>query len=239
MIIALTNSKGGVGKTTIAVHLVAWLKARGQAALLVDCDPQRSSSEWLSEAAPHLRSHLLQNLDQVLSELPRLRQEARYLVVDGPAGVDEITRAILVHADRVLVPCKAGTLEARALLRATKAIGQVHQIPGRAGKPEATIVLTMVADRFLLTQEMKEAVSALGFPLAQTMIRQRQVYAIAPGEGTTVFELGKKAALACAELEALFTELFPTLADRQRVAVAGGEFLTTGEHDEIDQRFTE
>ena len=47
MIIAIINSKGGVGKSTLAVHLAAWLHEQGHSVTLADCDTQQSSSEWL------------------------------------------------------------------------------------------------------------------------------------------------------------------------------------------------
>lgn len=209
MMIATANSKGGVGKTTIAVHLAAWFHEHGFSVTLVDCDPQRSSSEWISEACPEVNTICMSNSDEVMSELPRLRGSCDCIVVDGPAGLDEISRAILVHADGVVVPCKAGTLEARALLRATKAIKQVQQIPGRENLPDARVVLTMVGERFLLTREMQEAASALSYPVAASMLRQRQVYAHAPGQGAVLWRMGKKAAKAALEMDAFFQELLP------------------------------
>jgi len=44
MIIALTNSKGGVGKSTVAVHLAVWWKKQGADVALIDADGQGSSS---------------------------------------------------------------------------------------------------------------------------------------------------------------------------------------------------
>ena len=51
-IIAVANSKGGVGKSTTAVHLAAWLYEQGHTVTLADCDTQQSSSEWIREAMP-------------------------------------------------------------------------------------------------------------------------------------------------------------------------------------------
>jgi chromosome partitioning protein len=47
MRIAVVGFKGGVGKTTTAVHLAAYFQAKGPT-LLIDGDPNRSSSDWAS-----------------------------------------------------------------------------------------------------------------------------------------------------------------------------------------------
>lgn len=56
-IVAVVNRKGGSGKTTTAVSLAAALAERGLPTLLVDIDPQGSSSGWLAGArADHGRA---------------------------------------------------------------------------------------------------------------------------------------------------------------------------------------
>lgn len=51
MIIALSNQKGGVGKTTVGVHLAIGAARRGKRVVLVDADPQGNATSWLTDGA--------------------------------------------------------------------------------------------------------------------------------------------------------------------------------------------
>lgn len=213
MIIAVCNIKGGVGKSTIAVHLAAWLASKGKSVALADCDPQRSSSDWIREAAPGLPCVLLADADAVLDRLPALDAEHRFVVCDGAGSDTETSRALMLRCHRAIVPVKASMLEVRALSQATQVLRQAQDI--REGPPEAVIVLSMVGKNYRLTQDMREAAALLKLPMAKTPLTLRQAYADAPGQGKVAWRMGFRCRDAGKEAEQLCRELVPEGAQKR------------------------
>jgi chromosome partitioning protein len=207
MIIAIVNSKGGVGKSTLAGSLAGWLHAHSHSVILADCDTQQSSSEWLTEALPTLPVVRLHNADQVLDELPVLAREAEFVIADGPGSQTETSRALLMWADLAVIPCKASMFEARALDKNTNFVRQAQAI--RQGPPLSVAVLSMVGKDYRLTRDMVAAAQALQLTVASTAITLRQAYADAPGQATFVWKMGYAARDAATEIDQLFRELLP------------------------------
>ena len=137
MIIVMANSKGGVGKSTLAVHLAVWLHEHGKTVILADCDAQRSSSDWLREAAPEIKSVRLNGSNAILDKLPRLGREADYVIADGPGSDDEKSRSLLLRSDLAIVPCKASMLEVRALVPSNRVAQAGEGPPWRTAEGES------------------------------------------------------------------------------------------------------
>lgn len=191
MIIALTNSKGGVGKTTIALHLAVWLAEKGARVVLVDADTQAASSMWLGEASAKTPLLRLQTADDVLEQLPKLGTEMEYVVVDGPAGLSEVTRAILFASDLAVLPCGPSVLDLRAASDALRIVRQVQTI--RKGPPRVVLVPNKLQVQYRLSQELVETVQGLDVP-ALPGLRLRQAFADAAGQGTVVWRLPTRSA---------------------------------------------
>ena len=138
MIFAFTNSKGGVGKSTLSVHFTVWLMEQGASVALIDADVQGSSSVWLHEAAPETAIVRLQTPDDILEQVPNLREQFSHVVIDGPAGLSEVTRTILFVADTTFLPCGPSVLDLRAANEAIRVVRQAQSI--RKGPPRAVLI---------------------------------------------------------------------------------------------------
>jgi chromosome partitioning protein len=178
---------------------------RGQRVMLVDCDLQRSSSQWMAEAAPAVRVEVLLSEDELIERAPVFQQEAEIIVADGPAGLKELTRALLLVCDTAFIPCGPSVLDVRAVSEAIRVVKQAQSI--RKGIPEAMLILNKMQPRYRLSRELQAVSSKLDIPTASATIGHRQAYADAVGQGSVVWRLGVSAAPAAQELHHLFTEI--------------------------------
>lgn len=66
MLWVVHNNKGGVGKTTVAVHVAAALADYGESTLLIDADASGNATDWLGlDCAPDLREWILEGGDHI------------------------------------------------------------------------------------------------------------------------------------------------------------------------------
>jgi chromosome partitioning protein len=207
VVAALVNQKGGVGKTTVAVHLAYWLSLRGSV-IVVDADAQHSSSNWLKDL--NLPCQVTSDPEDLLDSLPQLAQKFDTVIVDGPAGLSEVTKSILYASDLALVPCKPSGLDTHSSGKILRMLRQAQRI--RGGMPQGALFLNQAVKGTVLLKESQELLTNTGFPLLSTVIYNRQVISDAPGQGLTVWQaLGATAKSAASDFESLFTEALEVL----------------------------
>ena len=109
--VLVASSKGGVGKTTVATHLAAQTALDGLRTVLVDADPQGSSTRW-AERRADLESAVLPVDGSRRSWQKHVPEDAQRLVIDAPAGSSaDSLEAFLEVADALVVPVLPSTLD--------------------------------------------------------------------------------------------------------------------------------
>ncbi len=205
MMVTFANSKGGVGKSTLAVHFALWAFDQGIRTALVDTDKQRSSSAWIAEAEPGIAVRVADTPEECLQQVTELRQNHDLIVGDGPAGLDEISRTLMILSDLAILPITPSLLDLRSVQQASEVLRFAQEING--GRPAGRIVLNKMRTRDAISRELKTAAPTLGVDVAETVIRDLQAYRDAAGQGNCVTRLGKKTQNAAQEVDSLCREL--------------------------------
>ena len=88
MIVALLNRKGGVGKTTLALHLAGAWANNGRRVVVIDADPQGLVLDWseqrAKEALPRLFGLLGLARDTLHREAPEIARDADHVLSVRP-----------------------------------------------------------------------------------------------------------------------------------------------------------
>lgn len=204
MIYGLTNSKGGVGKTTIAVHLAAWLVKKKREVTFIDADPQSSAAQWIQELGLPIKLERFSEPEEIIRRLAALAGKADDVVIDGPAGLSTTTRAIMLKADRVFLPCGPSILDLRAASKAVLLLREAQK--ARKGKPVGVLIPNKLQKRGRLSREMMGAAKQLGVNVLAGL-SQRQSFADAAGQAKVVWQMGAGALLASHEMQQLMKEI--------------------------------
>src|SRR3954453_16325683 len=126
--IALISQKGGVGKTTLAIHLATAFEAEGRQTLLVDLDPQTSAAEW-KDARQAERPYVMAVPPSRLTKtLEAARENGAEMVVLDTAPHSEGTALDAARAaELILVPCQPSIMDLRAMRKTTDLLKHIKK----------------------------------------------------------------------------------------------------------------
>jgi len=183
--VLVASSKGGVGKTTIATHLAAQSALSGQRTVLVDADPQGSSTRW-AERRAGLESAVLP-LDGTGKGWRRsVPEDAQRLVIDAPAGAmrGELD-GFLEHADTLVVPVLPSSLDIDATVPFLNSLAKHPRI--RRGQLRVGLVANKLKPWTNASQQALDLLAQWPYPLV-AQLRDSQAYVLLVGLGKSLFD---------------------------------------------------
>lgn len=174
--IAVVNLKGGTSKTTTAAHLVHVAHERGQRALLVDADPQRSAVRWSEDGDWPVPVAELStpDLDRRLPGFTGSRFDV--IVIDTPPHGEAIVAAALRAATHVLVTMAPTPAEHERLPVVRELLDSVAQ-KRRGGPPVVGVLLTRAVTGAASTRAYKTLLGAEGWQVLGVSVRRLERFA--------------------------------------------------------------
>jgi chromosome partitioning protein len=210
-VIALLNQKGGVGKTTLSVHLATAL-AVGQKVLLIDADPQGSALDWSAQRGEKALFNVIGLPKPIIHrEIGTLAAGYDWTIIDGPPRMDELAKSAIGAADIVLVPVQPSPFDVWA---AEDIIKIVKDFEIHKPQLQTWFLINRLFPNTKLGTEIMDILSGFNIPVLDTVIHNRTEYAKAARLGQTALETEPNGP-AAREVQALADEVGAILAGKK------------------------
>lgn len=110
MIILVGGEKGGSGKSCLAQNIAVYLRSEKKATvLMVDCDPQRTTSDWIHErnkSSELPQINCVQLYGKIRNELLSLKNHYDYVIIDCGGQDNLALRSSMAVAEHILIPLR-------------------------------------------------------------------------------------------------------------------------------------
>ena len=213
MIVTVGNTKGGVGKTTIAVNLAIARALAGRDVWLIDGDRQGTAQTAISirsEAghAPGIACATYPDGPTLRAQVQQQAAKFDDIIIDAGGRDSTALRAALVLSDVLLVPFQPRSYDVWALNDIAALVDEARSV--RDGL--RCFAVLNCADPGEHSTDNAEAAAAVAevpqFEYLPTPLRRRKAFSNAAGAGQCVLEIKPQDGKASAELDALISALF-------------------------------
>lgn len=203
-VISVLNQKGGVGKTTLTIHLATAFARRGSKVLLVDADPQASALDWSGARQTEPLFPVVGIPKASLhKELPSLQGHYHTVLIDGPPRVYDVARSAIMASQLVLIPVQPSPYDVWA---AKEIVDLLHEAAVYNPKLKSAFVVNRKIVNTAIGRDVAEALSNYPVPVLTAAVCQRVSFAESATQGLTVYDDPAWAA-AAREVDALVDEL--------------------------------
>lgn len=211
MIMLVGGEKGGAGKSCLAQNLAVHITQKYQAnVLMVDCDPQRTTSDWIQarNEDPELPTiNCIQLYGKIRNDLLSQDERFDYVIVDCGGQDNLAMRAAMSVATYVLLPLRPKRRDLKTLPHMEDMLSTCKMVNP---KMVATIVMTQcpsLPSQYKRILEAKEVVQSFGLRVLNSVTFSRNIYDDSEEQGASVMEIEPEGK-AATEIIAIADEIF-------------------------------
>jgi chromosome partitioning protein len=204
MILSVLNQKGGVGKTTLAVHIAAGFAQRNLRCLLIDSDKQGSALDWAANREePPLFPVVGLPKPTLHKEVDGLGRGYEHVIIDSPPHANDVGRSVIMASDVIIIPVEPSPLDVWATEGTVKLVKEA--LPFKDKLKYVFVINRRIANT-AIGRDVVQVLTSFEFPILDTHIYQRVGFAECLASGRTVLETEPES-LAAQEIQSLVTEI--------------------------------
>ena len=202
-IITVATMKGGSGKSTLASCLAVHWQLKGRRSVIIDADPQCTIARLATREKALGGIPVMKDAsDDAYRQAQRLVCDYDTVLIDTPGFRSKATLACLGITDFVLVPVKPSPFDVDRMLDTLNVL--INGVSGR--RPEFRCVLTQTTRDSVIAKHIRSELAEAGFPVLESEMTNRVVYAEAALWGATPTLLDKRGP-AAREIAAIANEV--------------------------------
>lgn len=197
-VIVLASSKGGAGKTTVAILLATELaqqgKSIGMTISLIDVDPNQHSAKWAYKDGCPDNIKIIPNIDEnsILDAIDEAEENSEFIVVDLEGTASIAVANAVSRADLVIIPCQGSQDDADEAVKTMKLVKRQSRLIKRNIPVSILMTRTNAA---LMPRTLKHIVqqfSEANIDIFKSTIIEREAYRAIRSFGGTIKDLNSK-----------------------------------------------